>query len=87
MSGVWGLTTRQKRILNYLVSYADREGFPPSFREIMDAVGLVSASSVHHQIRTLDALGLIRVVPGQARAIDVRPARDAGYGAKRREAA
>ena len=75
-----GLTTRQKRILRFVVDYVDREGFAPSYREIAEAVAVTSMSSIHHQIHMLTDLGLLRAVPGVARAIDVRPARTAGYG-------
>lgn len=74
MTAEAGLTGRQRRILDYLIRYITREGFPPTIREIADNTGLVSTSSVHHQLGVLETLGKIRrPVEGGSRAIDVRP--------------
>lgn len=47
-------------------------GYPPSIREIGDAVGLTSTSSVAHQLRTLERKGYLRRDPNRPRAVDVR---------------
>lgn len=65
------LTDRQKAILEYIVSTHQGRGYPPSVREIGEAVGLSSPSSVHAQVRTLVERGLIRKDPDRPRAIVV----------------
>ena len=52
----------------------DQPGYPPSIREIGDAVGLTSTSSVAHQLRTLERKGFLRRDPNRPRAVDVRAA-------------
>ncbi len=65
------LTDRQRTILQMIrTSVADR-GYPPSIREIGDAVGLTSPSSVAHQLRTLEKKGYIRRDPNRPRAMEV----------------
>lgn len=65
------LTDRQRTILQMIrTSVADR-GYPPSIREIGDAVGLTSPSSVAHQLRTLEKKGFIRRDPNRPRAMEV----------------
>src|SRR5215216_6717913 len=55
-----GLTLRQRRILEVIKETVDRRGYPPSIREMGDAVGLASSSSVAHQLKMLEAKGLLR---------------------------
>ena len=57
--------------------WVERFGYPPSVREIGDAVGLTSTSSVHHQLRTLERKGYLRRDPNRTRAVDVRGPEDA----------
>ena len=66
------LTDRQRAILEFIVTQQQVRGFPPSVREIGDAVGLTSTSSVHHQLRTLERKGYLRRDPHRTRAVDVR---------------
>src|SRR5215207_737755 len=68
-----GLTQRQRRILEVIRDAVDRQGYPPSVREIGHAVGLTSTSSVAHQLATLERKGYIRRDPNRPRAVDVRP--------------
>ena len=56
-------------------------GYPPSIREIGDAVGLTSTSSVAHQLRTLERKGYLRRDPNRPRAVDVRTADEAAASA------
>ncbi|PTR26662.1 repressor LexA [Rhodococcus sp. OK519] len=66
------LTPRQRKVLEVIrESVADR-GYPPSIREIGDAVGLTSTSSVAHQLRTLERKGFVRRDANRPRAVDVR---------------
>jgi repressor LexA len=69
-----GLTVRQRRIMEVIRSAIDRQGYPPSVREIGEAVGLASPSSVAHQLRQLQTKGFLRRDPNRPRAVDVRPA-------------
>ena len=66
-----GLTQRQRRILEEIRSSIMRRGYPPSIREIGEAVGLTSPSSVAHQLRALETKGYLRRDPNRPRAIDV----------------
>jgi len=65
------LTERQRRILDYITNTVDDRGYPPSVREIGDAVGLHSPSSVHAQLATLAEKGLLTKDPTKPRAIRV----------------
>jgi repressor LexA len=74
------LTPRQRKVLEVIRDWVDRFGYPPSVREIGDAVGLTSTSSVHHQLRALERKGYLRRDPNRTRAVDVRPPDDGGDG-------
>jgi repressor LexA len=67
-----GLTHRQRKVLEVIRAAVDSRGYPPSMREIGDAVGLTSPSSVAHQLATLERKGFIRRDPNRPRAIEVR---------------
>jgi len=67
-----GLTERQRTILQVIRASVTSRGYPPSIREIGDAVGLTSTSSVAHQLRTLERKGFLRRDPNRPRAVDVR---------------
>jgi repressor LexA len=69
-----GLTERQRTILDVIRASVTTRGYPPSIREIGDAVGLTSTSSVAHQLRTLERKGYLRRDPNRPRAVDVRSA-------------
>lgn len=69
-----GLTPRQRTILDVIRASVTTRGYPPSIREIGDAVGLTSTSSVAHQLRTLEKKGFLRRDPNRPRAVDVRSA-------------
>ncbi|WP_329108493.1 transcriptional repressor LexA [Micromonospora sp. NBC_01699] len=70
------LTTRQRRILEFIRDWVERYGYPPSVREIGEAVGLVSPSSVAYQLKELERKGFLRRDPNRPRAVDVRPPND-----------
>lgn len=70
------LTERQRTILEVIRTSVTTRGYPPSIREIGDAVGLTSTSSVAHQLRTLERKGYLRRDPNRPRAVDVRGADD-----------
>ena len=66
-----GLTARQQRILEHLRDFMERRGYPPSMREIGEAVGLTSSSSVAHQLKVLEEKGFVRRDPNRPRALEV----------------
>jgi repressor LexA len=73
------LTGRQQEIWDFLVEYVDGHGYPPTVREIGDAVGLASPSTVHAHLANLERAGLLRRDPTKPRALEL-------VGRERREA-
>jgi repressor LexA len=73
------LTSRQREILQVIDHHMRTRGYPPSVREIGEAVGLTSPSTVHNHLASLQRLGLLRRDPTKPRAIEVRwdPSSDA----------
>jgi repressor LexA len=67
-----GLTPRQHKVLDVIRDSVERRGYPPSMREIGEAVGLTSTSSVAHQLATLEKKGFLRRDPNRPRAVEVR---------------
>jgi len=67
------LTSRQRKILDVIRDAVSDRGYPPSIREIGEAVGLTSTSSVHSQLEALQRKGYIRRDPTKPRAIEVHP--------------
>jgi repressor LexA len=65
------LTGRQQEIWNFLVEYVDRLGYPPTVREIGEAVGLASPSTVHAHLANLERAGLLRRDPSKPRALEL----------------
>ncbi|MGE5286062.1 MAG: transcriptional repressor LexA [Micromonosporaceae bacterium] len=66
------LTWRQRRVLQVIRESVQRRGYPPSMREIGEAVGLTSTSSVSYQLSTLQSKGYLRRDPNRPRAVEVR---------------
>lgn len=64
-----GLTPRQRRILTFIKERVDTRGYPPAMREIGSEVGLLSSSSVAHQLKVLEDKGFIRRDPTLPRAL------------------
>lgn len=67
-----GLTPRQRKVLEVIRDSVERRGYPPTVREIGEAVGLHSTSSVSHQLSMLQKKGFLRRDPSRPRAVDVR---------------
>jgi repressor LexA len=65
------LTKRQKEVLNYLVSFINKNGYSPSFEEIAHALKLTSLATVHKHLSTLEKKGFIRRGYNQSRSIEV----------------
>lgn len=72
------ITVRQRRILEFIRRTVAERGYPPTVREIGEAVGLASSSSVHAQLANLERRGLVRRDPTKPRAMELR-----GPGSKR----
>ena len=70
-SKIDGLTLRQRRVLDFIRRSVNTRGYPPSMREIGTAVGLMSPSSVSHQLQVLERKGFLRRDPNRPRAIEV----------------
>src|ERR671925_2305741 len=74
------ITARQRRIIDYIGQTVRERGYPPTVREIGEAVGLNSSSSVHAQLANLERRGLLRRDPSRPRAMELkgrrRPRRD-----------
>ena len=66
------ITTRQRRILDFIRKTVQDSGYPPTVREIGEAVGLTSSSSVHAQLANLQRRGLIKRDPTKPRAMEIR---------------
>ena len=65
------LTEKQQAILEFISRSVESRGYPPSMREIGDAVGLSSLSSVTHQLNQLELSGYLRRDPNRPRAMEV----------------
>jgi len=66
-----GLTAKQTMILDYLKKEIKQNGYPPTVREICDAVGLSSTSTVHAHLETLERKGFIRRAPAKNRSTEI----------------
>jgi repressor LexA len=78
------LTARQREILDFIERQMRERGYPPSVREIGEAVGLTSPSTVHTHLATLQRLGFLRRDPTKPRAIEVRYDPSSGAAMDRR---
>jgi repressor LexA len=66
------LTERQRQILDFVTKYVDAHGYPPTVREIGEAVGLASPSTVHAHLANLERAGLLKRDPTKPRALELR---------------
>ena len=73
------LTQRQKEILSYIKRSIKRKGYPPAVREIGEAVGLSSSSTVHSHLNQLENKGFIRRDPTKPRAIEIIDGKPASH--------
>ncbi|MBA2615978.1 MAG: transcriptional repressor LexA [Actinobacteria bacterium] len=65
------LTARQQQIYEFVTGYVDRHGYPPTVREIGEAVGLASPSTVHAHLANLERAGYLRRDPTKPRALEL----------------
>src|SRR6187401_3313477 len=78
------LTARQLQILDFISEQMNERGYPPSVREIGEAVGLTSPSTVHSHLATLQRLGFLKRDKTKPRAIEVHYDRNSGVAMERR---
>src|SRR4029453_7172499 len=78
------LTDRQREVLEIIDQSRRDRGYPPSVREIGEAVGLTSPSTVHSHLNTLQRLGFLRRDPHKPRAIEVTYDQMSGASTERR---
>ena len=79
------LTGRQREILEVIEAHMREHGYPPSVREIGEAVGLASTSTVHAHLASLQRMGYLRRDPSKPRAIEVRFDPGSGAAFERRD--
>jgi repressor LexA len=80
------LTGKRREILDFIATQLRDRGYPPSVREIGEAVGLTSSSTVHTHLTTLQRQGYLRRDPTKPRAIEVRYDANSGIAIDRRPA-
>ena len=80
------LTGKRREILDFIAEQLRERGYPPSVREIGEAVGLTSSSTVHTHLTTLQRQGYLRRDPTKPRAIEVRYDANSGAAIERRPA-
>lgn len=78
------LTARQQQILDFIEQEMRDRGYPPSVREIGEAVGLTSPSTVHSHLASLQRMGFLKRDPTKPRAIEVRYDPNSGAAMERR---
>ena len=78
------LTEKRREILDFIAAQLRERGYPPSVREIGEAVGLTSSSTVHAHLATLHRQGYLRRDPTKPRAIEVRYDEASGAAIERR---
>lgn len=76
MIGLKKVSKRQEDILSFIKEEVRTKGYPPSVREIGEAVGLASSSTVHGHLARLESKGLIRRDPTKPRAIEILDQQD-----------
>lgn len=66
------LTSEQERVYTFIVDWRAKKGFPPTVREIADGLNYRSPNNVRQHLRLIEKKGLLRVVSGKARGIEIR---------------
>src|SRR5919198_4648975 len=65
------VSKRQREIFDFVLKYADKHGYPPTVREIGEAVGLASPSTVHAHLANLERAGYLKRDPTKPRALEL----------------
>ena len=73
------LTPKQQEIYDFIVQFTQDNGYPPSVREIGQAVGLKSPSTVHFHIKGLESAGVLTKAAGKTRAMTLQEDEDAAF--------
>ena len=81
---VEGLTERQRQTLQFIADMVAERGYPPSVREIGEALGLASSSTVHSHLQALQRKGYLKIDPTKPRAIEIKFDPDTGLASERR---
>lgn len=81
------LTKRQREIFDFIGKYTDKMGYPPTVREIGEAVGLTSSSTVHVHLANLEKAGVLRRDPSKPRALEVLVGKARSAGESMRDSA
>ena len=81
-----GLTERQRQTLSFIADTVAERGYPPAVREICEALGLSSSSTVHSHLQALQRKGYLSIDPTKPRAIELRYDHDTGLATERRPA-
>jgi repressor LexA len=81
---VEGLTDRQRQTLQFIAETVSERGYPPSVREIGEALGLASSSTVHSHLQALQRKGYLKIDPTKPRAIEVLFDPETGLASERR---
>jgi len=68
---VTALTSQQSKLLQFIAEFSTKQGFCPSYRQMMTAIGLHSTSNVSRIVKGLEERGFIRRMPNRERAIEV----------------
>jgi repressor LexA len=83
---VEGLTERQRQTLEFIAETVADRGYPPAVREICEALGLASSSTVHSHMQALQRKGYLRIDPTKPRAVELLYDAETGLAAERRPA-
>lgn len=70
------LTTEQERVLSYIQTYQQESGFPPTVREIAEALGYRSPNNVRQHLRLIEQKGFVKLLQGKARGIEVTSSKE-----------
>jgi repressor LexA len=69
--GSYKLTSEQQRVLSFILSYRNKNGFPPTVREIALSLGYRSPNNVRQHLRLIEQKGFIKLLAGKARGIEI----------------
>ncbi len=71
------LTPKQQAVYDYICQFTEDKGYPPSIREICEALGLKSPSTVHFHLKSLERMGVLTKAEGKTRAMTINEEEDA----------
>ena len=65
------MTEKQKKVLDFIQTFIKMKGFPPSYAEIAQGLGMRSKSNIHRHVHTLRENGLLQIKPHMVRSLKV----------------